>query len=1086
MNNRFNGFGRGSTMRHAVVAFLSSSIAFFSASVSAGVTVDQRPLVVARPLPPNILFILDDSGSMAWDFMPGATAGDEYTDYRSRTYTFNTLYYNPHLTYQPWIGADGSPMANANRTAASTSNTHLTGSTNLTNSNQCFHELRSTTSNPSNSSSYYKYVLRSGGTGARRCSSASSSCDDSGCSNISNFTWTAADGTVTTRTIAEEWQNYANWYHYYRTRTKMAKASVSRAFADLGEEFRVGFRTIHNRNTFNIPVGNDNGLFRGTNRETWYERLLDATASSGTPLREALGRAGEYFKTTGASGPYGPEDTDEQLSCRQNFAILTTDGYWNGNAAGLADARADNDSTAGAEITGPNGAAYTYSPVRPYRDGRSNTLADVAMYYWKNDLRSDLKNDVPVSSSNPAFWQHMTTFGISIGERGVLDPESDLTGLTDGSTLWPAPGNDRQANIDDLWHAALNSRGEFVVASDPDAFAKALTDALDAIGGRLGSGSALAANSTKLETGTTTFQAQYFSANWSGDLKAYSVNATTGAISSEPVWSAAALIPAPASRTIKFYDPSGGYGDFTWSNLSTAQKTALGNDENIFNYLRGDRSLEEPDGSLRKRNGVLGAIVHSQPVFVGKPNARLFVGALFAGADEYASFAASKASRTPVVYVGANDGMLHGFNANTGVETFAFVPSAAIGGLAAYADPDYQHRYFVDGEVTVADIYRSANPGRGWKTVLVGTMGRGGKTVFALDVTDPTNVKFLWEKSLAAVGNVLGKPVIAQVADGDWRVIIGNGPNSTGDRAQLVMIGIEDGTVTTVDTGVGSDNGLSAVYTWDSDGDSFADTAYAGDLRGNLWRFSGLGSSPSASLLFAAMDDDDNPQPITAAPLAGKNPDTGDVWVFFGTGRYLNEADTSDTSMQTWYGLIDSGSEILGRAQLKSRAILAEGVINGFDARAIEEPAAGDMAGKRGWYIDLTGTRERMVLPNQFVGTVLVGTSRIPDSTDPCNPSGRGFVMAIDPFSGGRLPDSFFDFTLDGFFTNSDKLLVDGEYLAVSGIGFSSSPNNPLFMGGGETGGVMMVGLEDGSQRKIDTRVFGAEAGRLSWREILQ
>lgn len=1086
MSNKTARFVECRGMRNSLLAFVSLSVSVFCGSVSAGVTVDQQPLVIARPLPPNIMFILDDSGSMAWDFMPGATTGDAFSDYRAKTYTFNTLYYNPHVTYLPWVTADGSQMANANRTAVSTSNTNLTGSVNLTSSNQCFHELRSPTSDPSNSANYYKYVLRSGGTQARRCDSASSSCGDSGCTNISSFTWTSSNGKVITRTIAEEWQNYANWYHYYRTRAKMAKASVSRAFSNLGEDFRVGFRTIRNRNTFDIPVQSDDGLFRGKNREDWYLRLFNATANGGTPLREALGTAGEYFKDTSSNGPYGPGSKGEQLSCRQNFSILTTDGYWNGNAAAFAEARADNDSNEGVEITGPNGSAYKYSPTRPYRDGRSNTLADVAMYYWKTDLRPDLKNDVPISSSNPAFWQHMTTFGISIGEKGVLDPTRDLPGLTNGSLSWPQPGDDRQANIDDLWHAALNSRGEFVVASDPDAFAKALSNALDAIGGRLGSGTALAANSTKLETGTTTFQAQYFSANWSGDLKAYAINATTGAVSAEPIWSANALIPGPASRTIKFYSSSGAYADFIWSSLNASQKAALANDENVLKYIRGERKLEEPAGRFRARDGVLGTIVHSQPVFVGKPNPRLFVGAHFTGAEEYPAFAAAQSSRTPVVYVGANDGMLHGFDAATGVEKYAFIPSAAFDHLASYVSPDYKHRYVVDGEITVADVYKKNNPGRGWKTVLVGTMGRGGKAVFALDVTDPNNVKFLWEKSSASFGNVLGKPIIAQVADGDWRVILGNGPNSTGDKARLLMIGVEDGVVTELDTGVAGNNGLSAVYTWDSDGDGFVDTAYAGDFQGNLWRFSGLASSPSVSALFEARDENDNPQPITAAPLAGKNPKTGDLWVFFGTGRYLNSGDAQDSSKQSWYGLIDNGTQILGRAQLKQRKILAEGVINGFDARVIESPKAGDMADKRGWYIDLTAARERMVVPNQFVGNVLIGTSRIPDTSDPCNPTGRGFVMAIDPFSGGRLPDSFFDFTLDGFFTDSDKLLVDGKYMEVSGIGFNSSPNNPLFMGGGKTGGVMIVGLEDGTQRKIDTQVFGAEAGRLSWREILQ
>jgi type IV pilus assembly protein PilY1 len=1097
----------------------------FASAAQAGVTIDQSPLIVAQPLPPNILFIMDDSGSMAWQHMPGTTStwsnsppsGLPYRDVlahdiRLRAANVNAQWYDPSKTYHPWVNHENVSWGDIDPRSApwdasgvvtigtrdlgqttwpsvtvTDTNSSTTGSTWRF---QGFYVLNEN-ADPGQNANYKRYDFRRNfSTWEARLHTLDASAASTGYTTVTSVTWPGG----LTRTVAEEVQNYANWFSYYRLRINMAKAAASRVFGDLGEDYRVGYNTIWNRQNYRIPVGTDNGLFRSENKEQWFTHLFATIASNGTPLRESLDAAGQYFSDTGADGPYGPGSGNDQLTCRQNFTIMTTDGYWNSNAAATADARQDTDSTAGSEITGPNGATYTYSPTAPYADNRSNTLADVAMYYWKNDLRSDLKNDVPTSASNPAFWQHMVTFGISIGERGVLDPSTDLPALTDGTLSWPAPGNDRTANIDDLWHATINSRGEFIVASDADAFAQGLKDALGVIGDRLGSGASLAANSTKLETGTTTFQAQYWSGAWRGELNAFAVDPDTGNLASTPTWRATAQMPAWGSRTIKFYDPSVNFNNafktFQYANLNATQQAALNNSAALVDYLRGQRSGEESQGgTFRDRVSILGDIVNSQPVFVGAPNPRLYTTADFTGASAFGTYATSLTGRTPVVYLGANDGMLHGFNANTGAELFAFIPNNVIlNGLANLADPEYEHRYFVDGELTVADVYDSGSA-NSWKTILVGTLGRGGRTVFALDVTDPANIKLLWEKNasdIPALGNTLGRPVIAQVANGDWRVILGNGPNGSGDSAQLIMLDVlnRSATPVVIDTGVSGDNGLSSVRAWDSNGDGFTDTVYAGDLRGNLWRFSDIASSPTLGKLFVAEDRYGMPQPITATPLTGKNPNTGETWVFFGTGQYLNQEDLTNPQIQTWYGLMETGTT-LSRINLLEREILAEGQINGFGARVIDEAGIDDMIGKEGWFMDLESPvngaeGERMVVPNQFQGRVLIGTTRIPDPSDPCNPSGRGFVMAIDPFTGARLDRTFFDITLDGLFNDDDKLLVDGVLVIVSGIGFSASPNNPIFIEN-----VMQVSLEDGSTRAIATQGTSADALRGSWREII-
>ena len=1118
-----------------------------SGLASAQIAIDQAPLVIARPLPPNIMFIMDDSGSMGWQHMPGTSANwsstsgsaglpaGPHNDIRLRAANINSQWYDPTKTYTTWKNWDGSSWnaydpatqnvrydpsgrittsshnfrqtswptipANDDDEATQSSTTASGGGNSLNFRFQGFY--RPTVDNPTTANHYQRFDFRRNGSQwqGRTCTGTSTS----GCTNYGPtavLPWG--------RTVNDEVQNYANWFAFYRLRASMAKAAASHVFADLSEDFRVGYNTIWNRQDYRIPVATNEGRFSGANKQNWFTNLFATGAGSNTPLRQALDRAGQYFSETGADGPWGPEQTGSQFSCRQNFSILTTDGYWNSNQADTAAARADNDGTAGAEITGPNGMSFQYEPTRPYTDNaantakRGNTLADVAMYYWKNDIRDDLKNDVPTSNANPAFWQHMVTFGVSIGEQGTLNPSTALPGLISGATSWPNPNtSENSTRIDDLWHAAVNSRGEFIVASDADAFTEALTSALGTIADRLGSGASLAANATSLDdpNTSTTYQAQYWSGTWRGDLAAYPIQ-PNGTLAANPSWRAATALPAWNTRNIHFNDgnasPAAAHKLFTWDNLTPTQKTALGSQQ-VVNYLRGDATNEESQGStgtLRARTTRLGDIINSQPVYVGAPDPQLHnSNASFDGASSYASFASTYASRTPVIYVGGNDGMLHGFNANTGVETYAFIPNAVINSdLATLALPDYEHRYFVDGEITIADVYTAST---GWRSILVGTLGRSThKAVYALDVTNPGSVQFLWEKSasdIAGLGQVLGKPMIVKVGNNDWKVLIGNGMNSTSGTAQLLMIDVfpdNTGTVnhTSVTTNDVTDNGLSAIVPWDSNGDGYTDMAYGGDRLGNLWRFSNLGGTASAAKLFEATGPSGLTQPITAAPMVGINLKTRERWVFFGTGQYLNAADISNDEVQSWYGLIDSGTLITARSQLAARSIFAEGEVNGFAARSISASSSGDMFLKRGWYIDLVSPEngaegERMVTPNQYRGGALIGTTRIPDGSDPCNPGGRGFVMAINPFTGARLPQTFFDLTLDGSFDSSDMLVLpNGQRIPVSGVGFGAGPNNPIFIGN-----TMHVSLDDGSRRSFNTPPWldSSPVQRRSWRELI-
>lgn len=1109
------------------LAFTLAATVLTSVPVAAQVEIAQQPLTVAEPLPPNIMLLFDDSGSMFWSMMPDTVPATSGVRVDRHAYTRNTIYYNPNITYSPWKNQDGSsyPAADFNRVSTRKLDVRLNDGDrmDLSATAQCFHELKTPGLNPAVGTNYFRYRL-SGGK-LFRCTAINSPLDTStnqtnnsilreprsdygdactdntGCVEVvGSVTWDSGTDTVT-RTIAEERQNFANWFHYYRTRNKMAKASISHAFSSIGPDFRLGFFTINSGGTQrSIPVTGD---FRvgGTNRTNWFNTMLAAPAGGVTPLQQALQRVGEYYKDTTDTGPWGPRVNGQQLSCRRSYTILTTDGFW---TVGLPPSGIGNsDDLDGPLHTNAKGdLTLRYTPEIPFKDAWSDTLADVAMHYWKNDLRPTLKNDVPTSPSNPAFWQHMITYGVSIGLQGTMDPTT-----TDVCTAtWPDPYANQLHRIDDLFHATVNGRGEMIVAKDPSELTEGLQRMLRSISEKPGNGAAGASSTSALTTGSLI----YFTKNYGtsgGDVEARRINPTTGAWEGVE-WEASAQLPAWGARNIYFNSRGGPpHLPFVAANVSsTAQVSALSNPSlgslaDIVNYIRGDQSKEEaqPGGKLRNRLGnvstagmctpggtssslPLAPFVHSQLVYVGKPNANFFMGATFTGASDYGSFVADKSGRTPTLYVGGNGGMLHAFNAITGAESYAFLPAGAIeNNLGEIADPAFSFRYFVDGELTVADAYINDS----WRTILVGSLGRGGRSVFALDVTNPANISFLWEKTATEVpqlGNTLGKPIVAQVADNDWRVLLGNGANGSNDEAELIMIEIDSGAVTVVPTGVSGNNGLSAIRAWDSNGYGFTDTAYAGDLRGNVWRFSGLGSSPGVDLLFSASAGGVD-QPITAAPTTAINPDTGHLWVFVGTGRYLNQDDQDSTALQSWYGLIDNGSSIGGRAaDLVQRSIINTGLIGGRYARVLASGDESDIVGagvnKRGWYIDFTAggveEGERMLAPNSFYNKVLLGTSFIPDASDPCNPGGRGMLWAINPFSGARLNQTVFDVNRDGYYTDTLGGLNVSVMEIGSDVGLSESAP-------GLVSGFLLTPDEDPPRLNL----VGDGAVRGSWREIL-
>jgi type IV pilus assembly protein PilY1 len=493
----------------------------------------------------------------------------------------------------------------------------------------------------------------------------------------------------------------------------------------------------------------------------------------------------------------------------------------------------------------------------------------------------------------------------------------------------------------------------------------------------------------------------------------------------------------------------------------------------------------------------------------------------------YTSFVNANLNRQKMVYAGANDGMLHGFDAATGEEEFAFIPGGVFANLHHLTDPNYLHHFYVDGTPTIGDVfYNSA-----WHTILVGGLNKGGKTIFALDVTDPSLFDdeanadriFRWEFSDTELGYTYSRPAIVRMHNGKWAAVFGNGYNNSGNgKAYLYVVDIEDGTqIAKIDTGVGSSttpNGLATPAVVDLNGDSIVDYVYAGDLQGNMWKFNVTNAaannwavaytdvSNNPAPLFTALASNGTAQPITSKPEVGRGPRGVGMMIYFGTGKYMELADKAPSQRQAFYAVHDpntltAADRIPGRASLTQQTILAQTSVT-IGARTIPiRVTSNTPMGLRGWYMDLV---EPPTPPGTFRGEMQVSdsilrngriifTTLIPDA-DLCSAGGSSWLMEMDALSGARLQETPFDLNNDGQFTSADFVtvtLADGSSLttAISGlqseVGIAQRPG----ILSGETAEYKYLSgsAQDAALSNIQRAVEnpGPNArGRQSWRQI--
>ena len=744
--------------------------------------------------------------------------------------------------------------------------------------------------------------------------------------------------------------------------------------------------------------------------------------------------------------------------------------------------------------------------------GSANSLADVAQYYYITDLRPDMSNDVKATGTgledDTATHQHMTTFGLGLGVAGTIDYQSNyktaLTGafanIRTGTQNWPAWPDlsvdytnalnyNNTKSIDDFWHAAVNGRGEYFSAGDPQAVVTGLSSALDKIKTAAGSGGAATpANNTPVAGDNASFLTSFITQDWTGDLQSRAIDLSTGEVTTTVSWSARDKLDAMAGAAcdnrviyIRKTTATNNLGKFTWNTQAcdsngsptgtsdtglsateqayfgsaavanftqyaamsdgtsgTANQRSLAAGANLVNFIRGQRGLEgftenSATKLYRARSHILGDIVGSVAKFVKAPSSTY-------SDTGYAAFKTSQASRTPMIYVGSNGGMLHAFYApisasdpqaaNAGKEAWAYIPQPVLPDLYRLADNDYKsnHHFYVDGSPTSGDVYDTT--AGAWKTILVGGLNAGGKGYYALDITDPTTPKSLWEFNFSStcggtgtdcnLGLTFGRPVISKLANGTWVVFVTSGYNNVGSSTGsgdgvgylYVLNAVTGSVISKISTGVGTStnpSGLREVNNYVANGavDNKTLRVYGGDLLGNVWRFDVNGTiaptGTEATLVGITKDSSGTTQPITTRMQLAEV--DGKTMILVGTGKFLGSSDTATTQTQSIYGFKDTPGAVVVysnlRGSLKPLTLTQSGTIRTSSCTG----STATCALSAGWVIDLPESKERVNVDPFVVSGTVVFSSNVP-SNSACQAGGHSWLNYVSLTSGGVVSTS--------------------------------------------------------------------------------
>lgn len=774
------------------------------------------------------------------------------------------------------------------------------------------------------------------------------------------------------------------------------------------------------------------------------------------PVAGLLTKANSYMNTLSTTSGNG---------CPQKkYVILISDGLPTQDLSGKFWPPLGSASAAGYGVTATFNA-----------DGTLNTT--------NNQALTDAINTIKTLKNNGIF-----TYVVGLG-AGV-DPTLNPTAAKTLTAMAKAGGTD-----------------DYYPATDPQALVDSLNTIMVSIQNGSFTTSAAAVSSTHLNGDTVEYQANFISndlpyLDWTGNLDAIELDPDTGIPTNNVLWSAQSLLDTLVSgtgwtnRQIVTWNPATSAGvPFEWGDISTAQKALLQPSDLLgdkrLEYIRGSAALEKRNGgTFRNRSHYLGDIVDSQVIYVGAPSGTYT-------SASYVSFAKAQIDRQALLYVGANDGMLHAFDAATGAEKFAFIPNAVFSNLINLSTVLYNqsHLFFVNGSPEAGDVQFSDST---WHTILVGGENSGGQSIYALDITNPAGMTsetavaqdVLWEFTDTDMGLSYSKPQIAAIGSASasplsFAVFFGNGYNSASNSSVLYAVNPQTGALirkidlcTAVPAACNAANpqGLSSVAVAHKDGlqGQPITVVYAGDLQGNLWSVDVTATDPAnwtAKVLFQARDSLGAAQPITTPPVVTLNPNyprRQGLFILFGTGRLLTSSDLLDTQTQTIYGIWDKplSSLTYQRSDLQQQTLnVVTPATSGFSYSIITATSNTiNWNNKLGWFADLPKSGQRLITIPDLVNGAFISTINVPPLTA-CGIGFSSMLLELNYLTGGSFLRAQIDVNGDGGFDISDQ--YNGAYPV--GIDLSNSfANSPTVLGPNQDGNiVILITQSNGAQATI-------------------
>ncbi|MGX9381090.1 pilus assembly protein [Pseudomonas sp. JQ36] len=802
-----------------------------------------------------------------------------------------------------------------------------------------------------------------------------------------------------------------------------------------------------------------------------YNALISAinglSAVANTPLAETYYEITRYMR--GMAPYYNSTPTTYtspiQYRCQKNYGVVITDGLPTYDRTFPS-----NDPLGGSRLPNWDGINNDGNNLNGDSEGDTLYLDDIAKFAFDIDMRST-GTDAAGKSWNAVDF-----------------PKQNMNTYTVGFT----------ADNDMLSDAAAYGQGRYYQATDSTGLNAALSSALSDITSKAGSGGSGVTSGTTLASGTRYFQTSYDPKDWRGTIKSFGFTSAGAVNTSAALWSTdTTIVPGATAPPYQSWNTSSNAAvTLAYGNFSAAQQTTLS--QGLPTGISGNDLVEWSKGTnkagLKVRSVLLGDIVNS-PLVLASPGDK--TASDLSGDTTYTTYLTTKAANmNSSLVVNANDGFVNVINSANGTRRYAYMPSSVLPSMRLIADPAYingvSHKFLVDGQVGVYD----AQINSAWKTLAIGGTGAGGKAFYALQLFDASagNVlSALWEVSAPATANTanafndLGyayaRPEVARLADGRWAAFIANGYGSNSGVAALYVLDVRDGSLIKkiVIDSTETTNGLSSVKL-KVNSSNVVQAAYGGDLKGRLWKFDlsatstdGWGVAFSGKPLFTTAGG--ATQPITAQPLLADN-SQGGKQVFFGTGKFNETADKTNKDLQAFYSVwdADGGSGQLTVSSLQTQAVT--GVFSGSTGQFITT-SQNDTTypAEKGWYLPLVYnnvlTGERVINQASLVLGRIVFTTASVDTTDPCASFGTGKLVELDAFSGKMLNYAVLDTNADG--------VVDSNDTISSGV---------VFTGGIPTLNAIVNGatrkIVNDSSGTVTTLVekSGGGSRRIMWRQI--